>query len=117
MSKSSPKKKRTETAARPAAPARPKVVLIERAGRLQPFNLPHHEYCAAGAPCTCTVRNVPRTERDPRTKGTYLREVEVRTPKSITLLPRRESEPLDAAVLECTEIKKAIPRRLGKREL
>jgi hypothetical protein len=91
---------------------RKKVVLVERMGRLQSFNLPHDPYCEARGVCSCTVRKVIRRELDKRTGKPNFRSVEQRTSKSFTLLPRKESEPLDAAVLQCPDVDGALRARL-----
>ncbi len=92
-----------------------RVVLIELMGQVQSFNLPHEQYCAESGACSCTTKEIGVAERDPQTGVMRRRGVPLRTPKSITLAPKGESKPLNAAVLKCDEVAAALksqPRRI-----
>ena len=88
-----------------------KVVLIERIGRLQTFNLPHHEFCEAHGSCICQDVIFRKAYKDRRTGVMRAQPVRRRVSQSITLLPRTRSEPLPRAVLECSEVKAALRSR------
>ena len=90
------------------------IELVELAGRVQSFNLPHQQYCADGR-CSCTPVEIPTAERDQKTGNTVRSFVRRRRPKSITLTPHGKSKPLHVAALQCREIQIALhatPRRV-----
>jgi hypothetical protein len=111
MLKKTKKRKTTKAKAAKAKSAPSKVVLINRTGRILPFNLPHEIWCEARGECSCSSGPIKLVTRDPRTGKPTPRIVQRRTPTSFTLLPHEKSAPMDAAVLECPEVAGAYRAR------
>jgi hypothetical protein len=92
-----------------------KIMLVEKGGRMQTFNLPHEVYCSARGRCSCRSVVVTLVDENKRTGVRRPRPSRRRFPASITLLPRQRSAPLPREVLQCPEIANALkdrPRRL-----
>lgn len=92
-----------------------KIVLIEKAGRIQTFNLPHEVYCKARGRCSCRSVVVTLVDENKRSGAKRPRPERRRFSDSLTLLPRQRSEALPREILECPEIANALkdrPRRL-----
>ncbi len=112
------KKKAGSKNAAVEAPKRKRVVLKNLTDRIVSFDLTHEQYCASLGSCTCTVRDRLQKEKDPKKRGaTRLKLVQVRTPISITLIPREETKPMDAAVLQCPGVLAAVPAKISAREV